>query len=114
MSCLWLCLSLGLAGCANGWRGAGEYQKGKAAAQADLDKGQILYTIIGMPGPTDPELKKIALEKYAVNVGFHGCVPGPRIDYDRGYKETVVAYLTQKHGFDPVMKIHSELQPKAH
>lgn len=91
---------------------AEEYSLGEAAARRDLKQGKIVYEIVGEPCVIDEELRKIALRDYGIVVKFHGCVAGPRIDYDRGYLDTVIAHLKKKHSFDPVMKLERELRER--
>lgn len=86
-----------------------EYAAGQSYANRDLNKGIVRYEIIGEPSPIDQEMQKAAKDQYGIAVVFHGCVPGPRIDYDQGYLDTVKAHLIKKHSFDPVLKIESAL-----
>lgn len=89
-----------------------EVEAGRAAAQADINKKLIRYDIVGQPSMIDPELKRIAESKYNISVTFHGCIPGPRIDFDRAYLDVVIAHLKALHGFDPVAKLEKELREK--
>lgn len=89
-----------------------EVEAGRAAARADLEKKRIRYDIIGHPSVIDPELKRIAASKYNISVTFHGCVAGPRVDYDRAYLDVVIAHLKALHGYDPVVKLEKELREK--
>ena len=84
--------------------------RGVAAATSDLKKDVIRYEIVGLPGPADQELKARAKKEYSIDIVFHGCVPGPRVFYDRGYLDTVVQSLKKKHDFDPVRKMQEELR----
>jgi len=90
-----------------------EYSMAEADAQRDLKQGKIVYEIVGQPSMIDQELKKIALEDYGISVKFHGCARGPRVDYDQGYLDTVVAHLKKKYSFDPVAKIELELRTRS-
>ena len=90
-----------------------EYSLGLADAQRDLKLGKIEYKIIGEPSMIDQDLKKIALKDYGITVKFHGCARGPRIDYDQGYLDTVIAHLKKKYSFDPVLKVEGELRTKS-
>ena len=92
---------------------AKEYSSGEADAQRDLKQGKVVYQIVGMPSMIDGELKKIVLSDYGITVKFLGCVVGPRVDYDQGYLDTVIAYLKKKYSFDPVVKVEKELRAKA-
>jgi len=58
------------------------------------------------------ELRRLAAERYQITVAFTGCVIGPKVAYDRAYREAVTAHLKDKHGFDPVAKIEAELRAK--
>lgn len=89
-----------------------EVEAGHAAAQADIGRKLIRYHIFGEPSMIDPELKRLAGTKYNISVSFHGCTPGPRIDYDRAYQEVVVAHLKTLYGFDPVSRLEKELREK--
>jgi len=91
---------------------AKEYSSGESDAQRDLKQGKVVYEIVGEPSMIDVELKKIAARDYGIEVKFHGCVRGPRVDYDQGYLDTVIAYLKKKYSFDPVMKVEKELRAK--
>lgn len=90
-----------------------EYSQGETDAERDLKRGKIVYEIIGQPSMIDQELKKLALKEYGISVEFHGCVRAPRVEYDQGYLETVIAYLKKKYSFDPVHKIEQELRTKS-
>jgi hypothetical protein len=89
-----------------------EYNLGKNAAEHDLENGIIKYEIVGEPLTTDAQLKKIAKEHYNIDVILHGCVVGPRELYDKGYLETVQAFLVKKYGKDPIVQIDEQLQEK--
>jgi len=89
-----------------------EYERGVAAATSDLKEGNIRYEIIGMLGSTDPELKIRAKKEYNIDVVFHGCIPGPRESYDRGYHDAVIQSLSKKYGFDPVEQLDQNLRKK--
>lgn len=94
------------------WKARKEASAGEAAARKDISQGIVRYEIGGIPSPTDAELSRLAKEKYQITVAFSGCVIGPRVDFDRAYRQTVIDHLKAKHGFDPVMKIESELRAK--
>ena len=89
-----------------------EVEAGRAAARADLEKKLIRYDIVGQPSMIDPELKRLAASKFNISVTFHGCVAGPRVDYDRAYLDVVIAHLKALHGYDPVVKLEKELREK--
>ncbi|MDI1311582.1 hypothetical protein [Prosthecobacter sp.] len=90
-----------------------EYSLGETDAQRDLKQGKIVYEIVGQPSMIDQELTQIALKEYGISVKFHGCMAGPRIDYDQGYLDTVVAHLKKKFSFDPVLKVERDLRTKS-
>lgn len=94
------------------WKDRREATAGTAAARQDIARGVARYEIAGMPSPTDAELRRLAAERYQITVAFTGCIIGPKVAYDRAYRETVVAHLKAQHGFDPVMKIEAELRAK--
>lgn len=94
------------------WKARKEASAGEAAARKDIAQGIVRYEIGGIPSPTDAELSHLAKEKYQITVAFSGCMIGPRVDFDRAYRQTVIDHLKAKHGFDPVMKIESELRSK--
>ncbi|MEN3940449.1 hypothetical protein WJU23_04075 [Prosthecobacter sp. SYSU 5D2] len=94
------------------WLDRREAKAGAAAANRDTAQGVIRYEIVGMPSPTDAELRRLAAERYQITVAFTGCVIGPKVAYDKAYREAVTAHLKDKHGFDPVMKIEAELRAK--
>ena len=50
-----------------------------------------------------------ARSEYNISVIFSGCSGGPRIDYDDAYQATVIEYLKNKYGFDPIYRIQTEL-----
>ena len=87
-----------------------EAAKGEADARKDIAKGLIKYEIIGMPSTSYAELKRQAAERYHVTVIFHGCIVGPRVDYDQAYLKMVITHLNARYGFDPVAKIQAELR----
>lgn len=89
-----------------------EVDAGRAAARADLEKKLIRYDIVGQPSMIDPELKRLAASKHNISVTFHGCVAGPRVDYDRAYLDVVTAHLKALHGYDPVVKLEKELRER--
>ncbi len=90
-----------------------EYERGVAAATNDFKKGVIRYEIIGLPDPNlSQEVKDKAKKNYNIDVVFHGCIPGPRVDYDRGYLDTVVKSLKKQYGFDPVRPDQSATSPE--
>ncbi|MEQ1824069.1 MAG: hypothetical protein ABL949_16285 [Fimbriimonadaceae bacterium] len=89
-----------------------EVEAGRAAARADIGKKLIRYDVVGQPSMIDPELKRLAVSKYNISVTFHGCCPGPRIDYDCAYLDVVIAHLKALYGFDPVAKLEKELREK--
>ena len=89
-----------------------EVEAGRAAARADLEKKLIRYDIVGQPSMIDPELKRLAASKFNISVTFHGCVAGPRVDYDRAYLDVVIGHLKALHGYDPVVKLEKELREK--
>lgn len=94
------------------WKDRREAAAGTAAARQDIAKGVVKYEIGGIPSETDAELRRLAAERYQITVAFTGCVIGPKVAYDRAYREAVVAHLKAQHGFDPVMKIEAELRAK--
>ncbi|MCW0220259.1 MAG: hypothetical protein OJI67_18175 [Prosthecobacter sp.] len=87
-----------------------ETAKGAADARRDIAKGLIKYEIIGKPSMSYAELKRLAAERYHVTIVFHGCIVGPRVDYDQAYLKVVIAHLNAQYGFDPVAKILAELR----
>ena len=87
-----------------------DYERGIAAATNDFGKGVMRYEIVGLPGLSAQELKHKAKNDYNIDIVFHGCIPGPRVYYDRGYLDTVVESLKKKFGFDPVRKLDEELR----
>ncbi len=89
-----------------------EVEAGRAAARADIGKKLLRYEIVGQPSMIDPELKRLAANKYNITVIFHGCSAGPRIDYDRAYFDEVISHLETQYGFDPVAKLERELREK--
>ena len=89
-----------------------EVEAGRAAARADIGKKLIRYEMVGEPSKIDSELKSLAASKYNIAVTFHGCVVGPRIDYDSAYLEVVIEHLKALHGFDPVANLEKELREK--
>lgn len=86
-----------------------EYKAGVDAAIEDLSNSIIKYGIVGQPRLSDVKLKAEAKEKLGVEVILHGCIRDPRIDYDEGYKNTVVAFLKKKHGYDPIIALEKKL-----
>lgn len=89
-----------------------EVEAGRATARADIGNKLIRYDIVGQPSMIDAELKRLAASKYNISVTFHGCIAGPRIDYDRAYLEVVMAHLKALYGFDPVARLEKELREK--
>jgi hypothetical protein len=82
-------------------------QAGAAAAEAAIKRGVITYVALGGPPPRDwPELTRKAKELYHIDLVSTGCVPTP---YECGYSDTVIHYLTQKYGYDPILALHKEL-----
>ncbi|MEO6053556.1 MAG: HEAT repeat domain-containing protein [Chthoniobacterales bacterium] len=87
-----------------------EYTEGEVAALKDIKKGKYIYSITGMPGPTSLQLEAESAKHYGITIDFHGCLRGPRVAYDRGYRDAVIKALKKKYGFDPVEKLDHELR----
>jgi hypothetical protein len=87
-----------------------EYEWGVAAATNDLKNGVIKYEIVGITGAIDQELKERAKKEYNIDIIFRGCMPGPRVFRDRGYRDTIDESLKKKYGFDPVQRIEKDLR----
>lgn len=87
-----------------------QFDKGTAKAKEELAKKVIRYEIAGQPRFTDVKLKKLAKEKLGVEVVLLGCTGAPNREFHRGYQKTVKAFLLEKHGHDPVLKLEKELE----
>jgi hypothetical protein len=79
-----------------------EYKKGVESAVADLSKKKVRYDLVGQPTAIDQKLKKKAKVDFGIEVILHGCRRPTREDFYEGYKNTVLAYLKKKYGYDPI------------
>lgn len=89
-----------------------EMEAGDAAARKDIARGLIQYDLVGQPSMIDPELQRLAAENYGITLIFHGCTGGRRGDFDRAYLNAVIEHLKARHGFNPVLKIETELRAR--
>ena len=84
-----------------------DYHAGYAAADSDIKRSVVRYIAIGGPLTPDwPEVVRQAKSVYKVDVVSTGCVATP---YERGYSESVIHYLNQKYGQEPILALHKEL-----
>ena len=89
-----------------------EYKKGVESAMADLSKKIIRYDLVGEPSGIEQKLKEKAKADFGIEVILHGCNRPARKDFYKGYKNTILAFLKKKHGFDPIVIIAKNLSTK--
>ena len=86
-----------------------EYRSGADAAKNDLNKGVIRYEMRGISRPYFGELRDLAKERYKVEIDFSGCLGYPRVDYAKGYKDTVIKCLIDAYSYDPIPDLLEEV-----